>query len=287
MAEQEKFEVKVLDISDLDKLMASSPEVTLDLEQDAWEYGAPPPKGAYRVKWVLDKEGLKQYQHSKDPRDVSYSIAMVGSIKSEDPDFDKVPVFCNLNTRVFRGKKINTMAGFYVKLATWYTKGVPPLPNPISDAKLAHMVVKILKAEPIVLAELDWKGSYKYQDKKGEDQWKNVCNKMEDFPVDKDGARIHIMTVAADGGGTAEVRAMLKVSRFFGKADIVPNYAAAQAGLVSGPRTVQPIKVEEPTLVMEEAPKIVKPNGPLPSNMVQASLVEASSDDSDLTLLEG
>ena len=209
--------------------------IQLDLTEDAWEYGAPPPRGVYDIKLFPQKDGVKMGRTDKnDPNTTYYMINYEGRVVSENADYTDVPVFGNVSTRVFRGKNISTAAGLLVKV------GVKNLPSPISDKKLAQFVEQILKKEVTVKAELDWRGQYKHTNDKGEDEYIPVFNHYEEFPVDPDkGGKKHVVSVAKRGGGQAEVRAQLRVARFFAKGDTLPSFAPTlPGGLVSGPRTL-------------------------------------------------
>lgn len=263
---------------------AQAPDGTssqLDLTEDAWEFGAPPPRGLYDLKLFPAKECVKWgLQDSQDKNSVYYFIQMECKVVSENEDYNGVPVFGNVSTRIFRGKSISTAAGLLVKLSY-------KVPNPITDKQLAMLTEKALKNERIIKAELDWRGAYSYKDAKGQDVWENVFNHYEEFPLDPDkpGTRKHSVTVANKAGGVAEVRAQLRIIRFFGKDDKLPVIVSGTT-LVSGPRSLitppqpHPYSLEQvikpsPQVVQNlppqmQTPQFVQPQQPIPQQVVNA-----------------
>lgn len=222
----------------------------LDLTEDAWEFGAPPPRGLYNLKLFPAKECCKWgLADAKDQNSIYYVVNIEAKIVSDNPDHEGIPVFCGVTTRIFRGKSISTAAGLVVKMGY-------KVQNPITDKQLAQLCEKALKQEKIVKTELDWRGSYSFKDPKtGQDTWENVFNHYEEFPPDpeKPGTRKHLVTVANKVGGVAEVRAQLRVVRFFGKDDKLPTFADGNL-LVSAPRSVlqPPAPVQTPQFVQPQ-----------------------------------
>lgn len=237
----------------------------LDLTEDAWQFGAPPPRGIYDLKLFPAKECVKWgLQDPKDKNSIYYLIQMECKVVSDNEDYDGVPVFGNVSTRIFRGKSISTAAGLLVKLSY-------KVDNPITDKKLAMMTELALKKERVIKSELDWRGAYSYKDAKtGQDVWENVFNHYEEFPQDPDkpGTRKHIVTVANKVGGVAEVRAQLRIVRFFGKDDKLPVIVSGTT-LVSGPRSLitppqpHPYSLEQviqpSTQVVQNSPQMQTP----------------------------
>jgi hypothetical protein len=226
----------------------------LDLTEDAWEFGPPPPRGLYDLKLYPAKECCKWGYI--DPRDknggIYYTVNFESKIVSDNPDHDGIPVFGGVSTRIYRGKSISTAAGLVVKM------GFKVQPNPITDRQLAQLCEKALKLEKVVKAELDWRGAYSYRDPKtGQEVWENVFNHYEEFPPDpeKPGMRKHLVTVANKVGGVAEVRAQLRIVRFFGKGDTLPTFTNGTL-LVSAPKMVlqPPTPVQTPQFVQQPQP---------------------------------
>lgn len=244
-------------VKDLGQL-PDGPSRTLDLNEDAWSFGAPPPRGIYDLKCLPAKENLKYgLEDAKNPQSIYYTIQMECKIVSDNQDYDGIPVFGGVSTRVYRGKENSTAAGLLTKMGY-------KVPNPITDKRLAMLVVEALKKERIVKSEIDWRGAYMYKDPKtGADTWENVFNHYEEFPLDpeKPGLRKHVVTVANKIGGVAEVRAQPRINRFFGKDDKLPTFADGNL-LVSGPRSVlQPPTAAQPQpqLVQTTQPQFVPP----------------------------
>jgi hypothetical protein len=238
----------------------------LDLTEDAWEFGAPPPRGLYDLKLFPAKECCKWgLVDAKDKNSVYYIVNLESKIVSDNPDHDGIPVFGGVTTRIFRGKSISTAAGLIVKMGF-------KVQNPITDKQLAQLCEKALKQEKVVKAELDWRGAYSYKDPKtGQDTWENVFNHYEEFPPDpeKPGLRKHTVTVANKVGGVAEVRAQLRIVRFFGKGDTLPTFANGTL-LVSAPKAVlqPPTPIQTPPQFAQQPvaqPVFVAPVNAAPS----------------------
>ena len=251
-------------LASLKDLLADGPEVQIDPTEDAWEFGAPPARGVYKLKLFLQKDGLKVgLTDAKDPTSIFIQEALECKIVSDDPEIDGMTVFGRVNTRIYRGKSISTMAGLIVKMGY-------KVPTSVSPKKVATLFEMAVKKEPVVEAELDWRGAYSYTDPKtGNTVWENVYNHYEEFPDEpkKPGTKQHRVSVTSKAGGVAEVRAQLQIVRFFGKGE-----APSHPELVSSPKLAQVSKVAEPELVLE----------PTKTGPAKAA---AQSDDADLQLL--
>ncbi len=246
MAKNEYVEPKTL--ASLDELMAAldGEAAKVDYTEDAWSYGAPPPGGrVYSVKLFLDKEGIKEgLEDSKNPKSVYFQFNLIGKIT--EGEYEGVPIYTKVNTRIYRGKSISTMAGLLAKMVSDPSK----IPNPITPKTLAGLFGRALTKEPIVKAEVEWRGAYKFLTDKGEEEYENVFKKYTDFPVDPEDKnnRLHATAVPnKHNGGKAEVRAQAYISRFYGKTEtpIVQKVIGAVAGVVNMPTLV----VDAPTLV--------------------------------------
>jgi hypothetical protein len=231
-------------------------ELQMDLTEDPYEFGAPPQGDTvYDFKLFLDKDGIKQgLEDQKDPRSVYFQFSLIAKIV--EGEYEGTPVYTNVSTRIWRGKNISTMAGLVVRLGY-------KIPDKLTPKKLATYLEAILKKEPMVKGELDWRGAYAYPDPKDPNKnlYENVYRHYKDFPEDPDnaGCRLHVVSVTnKHNGGMAEVRAQTQISRFFGKGE-VPKVG----GLVSAPKLVEKAKVAE---VPEKpvAPTIVTGKGKAP-----------------------
>lgn len=242
----------------------------LDLTEDAWSFGSPPPHGIYDIKLFTGRDAVKA-NFDEDGKFTHYVVNIESKVVSDNEEYDGAVAFPALpiSTKIARGKKISTAAGLIVKLG--YGQKIPPQ---VTDKQLANFVEQLLKREPVIKAELDWRGSYSWKNAKGEDIWENVYNHCEDFPI-KEGVRQHQVNVASKGGGTAEVRAQLRIVRFFGKEDKIPvigapttMVAGAGAGvigapqLVSAPRTV--LQPPQPMTTPTQAAQVQQPLAPAP-----------------------
>lgn len=281
MAETNKLEL--LDINSPKDVELEGLLMELDLDEDAWTYGAPPIKGAYRLKVFPSKEAWKQgVVQGNDPKDVFFALNIECRIVSDDSDLNDIPVFGRLDTRIFRGKSINTMAGFLI--AAGHRQSLQKQ-GKITAKKLALMAEAALKREPIVMGEVDWKGSYSYINDKGVTTWVNAFNKYEDFKPKADGSgREHIVTVSGPGGNY-EVRAQSQITRFFAPGAVIPKYNVM--GIVKDGAGA---KVNGPAPPTPAGPKVqpivgvnttVSPNGP---SFIPAPVVTQSQEDIDLML---
>jgi hypothetical protein len=237
---------KEIKIDDWRKLTFDGPAIKFNLEEDAWGYPPPPPKGVYSIKCFLAKQGVQTYlADEKEPSSLFISGNIEGRIV-ENEEYEDVPVFTTVNTRVFRGRDISTMVGFLVKIgAAKFIK------NPGTPMQIADVFERALKRnEPVVKVELDWRGSYQMRDDKtGQDIWVNACNKYEDFELIKGGPlRSNVKHITGRDGLPKEVRAQVRVTRFFAKGEQLPSYDHGNV-LVSAPRSAQVQNVTEPTPV--------------------------------------
>jgi hypothetical protein len=265
MAKVEMAELKVL--ASVADLLIEGEAVKMDYTEDAWSYGAPPPFGVYDFKLFLDKDGIKMSQEDpKNDKSVYIQFSLIGKIVGGD--FDGVPCYSRVNTRIFRGKDISTMAGLLSKLV----KDPNLIPNPITPRKLAGLLEQVLKKEPIVKGELDWRGSYSYKDKDtNKDVYENVYRHYSEFPDDPEnkGQKIHsIMVNNVHTGGKVEVRAMTQINRFYGKNE--------NPTLTSQPRSVG-------TVAIPLVPELELPGGGVATPATVKA--EVNTDEADLALL--
>jgi hypothetical protein len=234
---------KEIKIDDWRKLTFDGPAVKFNLEEDAWGFPPPPPRGVYSIKCFLARQGVQTFlADEKDPS----TLFLTGNIEGrivENEEYEDVPVFTTVNTRVFRGRDISTMVGFLVKIGAskW-------IKNPGTPLQIADVFERVLKKnEPVVKAEIDWRGSYQMRDDKtGQDIWVNACNKYEDFPqIVGSPLRNHIKNITGRDGLPKDVRAQVRITRFFAKGEALPNYDHGNV-LVSAPKSAQIQSVVEP-----------------------------------------
>lgn len=277
--EKEKFEL--VDVTSLKDLQFDGIAVQMDLTEDAWEYGAPPPHDIYDLKLFFAKDAWKQGRQSKDEKDIFLQANLECRIVSDNEDYNNVPVFGRADTRVFRSKTISTMAGLLVALG--FGKTLEKLGGNIAPKILAQYFEAAMKKEPVIKAELDWKGSYKWTDTKGVEKWENAFTTYMGFPeADDKKGRKHIVMHNSKGGGMVEVRAQLEIKRFFAKGATLPvigKVVAGSGGLVSQPRLVPKSQVKEEEVTLVQPIKVT----PVPQ-MVSPAVVNMI-DESDLELL--
>jgi len=206
--QEDRIEARKVDLSDSG--LSEGAKSKLDPNQDAWEFPAPPPGGKlYNLRLHLGSDGFKAYEVVKDdPESVVYSCALECRIESDDKEVDGQPVFPRVSTRIGRGKDISTMAAVValcgVKIDS--TKEYSPL-------RIAKAMEKLLKKDPTPLIKgclLDWQGTRQLPN----GNWDTVFRSMADFPKDKKGRPMHIVSVSRKDGGKDEVRARLYVKKW-------------------------------------------------------------------------
>jgi hypothetical protein len=248
-----KTEYVAPEVIDLKTAQVEGVEYELDFTEDAWSYGAPPPWGEYKFKLFFDKDGiLKGLEDPKDPASVYYQFNLIGKIT--EGEHEGVPVYTRVNTRIYRGKGISTMAGLLSKMID-----VSKLPSTkLTPLKLAKYTEQVIKKEPVVRGELDWRGAYVWSDKDGKDQYENVFKHYGEFPVDPETKeRLHVcMVTNTHTGGKAEVRAQSQITRFFGKGEklVVPvgkNGTQASVGMVNAAE-VPDLVIDSPNVVIHK-----------------------------------
>lgn len=247
---------KEIKIDDWRKLTFDGPAVKFNLEEDAWGYPPPPPRGVYSIKCFLAKQGVQVYlADEKDPSSLFASGNIEGRIV-ENEEYEDTPIFTTVNTRVFRTRDISTMVGFLVKIgAAKFIK------NPGTPMQIADVFERVLKKnEPVVKVEIDWRGSYQMRDDKtGMDVWVNCCTKYEDFnPIPGSSLKNHIKNLTGKDGLPKEVRAQIRVTRFFGKGEELPKYDHGNV-LVSVPKSAQVQSIIEPTPIFVPGGQQVQP----------------------------
>jgi hypothetical protein len=259
-------------IASLKDLLIEGEEMTLDLTEDAWSFGAPPPFGYYQVKLFLDKDGMKQgLNDNNNPNDIYITFKLIAKIT--EGEYEGTPIYTQVTTKVWRGKEISTMAGLIVKLGYKF-------PNKLTPKKLAMYMEQALKKEPTVIAEVDWQGSYAYPDPKdpNKNKYQVVFKNYSQFPEDKEhpGEKLDRVIVSNQhGGGTVEVRAMTQINRYFGKGDELPKPKQQK---VNGAVVVPQLVTKEPELML--------PKGVV-TGVVASTVATSDEGDFDLMLAEG
>ena len=226
MPDRDDFESRV--INSVTETTIDGPLVKLDPNEDAWEYGPPPPKGVYEVKCILARDGITEYKNKNGGSEVNFSIAIDAKIVN-NADYDGIPVFPRVSTRMIRGKDICTAAGWLDKYLKTYQPNTP-LPKEATPRNLLRWIEDALKREPVLKAEIDWRASYEYTEKDGTTKYENVFNSYDDFPDDpnKAGHKAHIVKVQnVHSGLPVEVRAMTQVTRFYARNETPKESAKA------------------------------------------------------------
>lgn len=270
--EKEKYVApKVVTIEELLGLVVEPQQ--MDYTDDAWSYGTPPQAGIYNFKLYLDKDGIVSgLEDQNNPKSVYVNVKLICKITDEGDNKD-IPVYTAVSTKIYRGKGISTMAGLLAKLVG--PEQLAKIPNPISPVRLADLFLKLLKKEPVVKGELDWKGSYKWVDKDGKDQWENVIKHATGFPFDPENKSLRLNIVEVNNshaGGKVEVNAQTFISRFYGKNEEVMVKKIINTG-------TNPI-ARVPDLVLDDEPKPTVVTG-----VQHPVTVNAPTTDDDLLML--
>jgi hypothetical protein len=246
----------------------------VNLDEDAWERTAPPPKGVYSLQLFVG-DPVVSINYKKDKTFESYSIKMLAKVVNSTEDYNGAMAFPSVTTRMGRGKSISTAIGLLIKLG--YGSKLDPTKE-YTDKTIARAVVSALKKEPIIPSNIcDWKTSY--QDSK--EKWQNVANTMDDMPVDENGEHMHIYSITDREGQRRELTAQFYIKEWGGigaKAVVeTPTVVVEEEGEVKE----EPKKVEEKPKVNV---KIKKSTPPPPLPEPEKEEEESEEEDDELML---
>lgn len=254
--------IELVELTSFKTLQVEGPDYQMDLEEDAWSYGAPPPKGVYEFKWYPVKEGAYKSGYGKkgDASSFFVQVTIEGHLVNNS-EWDGSFAQAYLSSRVGRGKTVSQLVGFLIaggqkglidKLQKQHKN------NPKTQGEIAEL---LLKKEPVIRAEIDWRGAYSMKDPKGgeKDVWVNVANKYEEFPLDPEDKtkRVHIYTTTGKDGLPKEIRAQVRVTRFLQKGEV---YNPGKSVTVGAGGVVAPILIQaelEPELVVAASAPVV------------------------------
>ena len=234
----------------------------LDPEQDAWEFTAPPPHAVYIVELGLFEAKLIK----QDPQDEAtwyYRIAIEGRIRDSE-EYNNIPAYLRVTTRLGRGKNISTVEGALIKLG---------LKDKLVGRKLtpkasAEALCKLLQKGPTTNWEIDWRASYQYIDKRtGATRYKNVYNTYEDFPDSPEGGKNH-QPVCTNHitGGREQLEAQLNVVHWYGKGEEVKQKAKVTVN--------EELEIEEPTPIKANGQASPKQSETIKSIKAQPKVIE-------------
>jgi hypothetical protein len=284
MPEQTTTEVEIKKYGSFKELQLQGDELVMDYEDDAWGFAAIPPYGIYDFKWVLDKDGITENYVDKDKKgSLYYNIHIVGTLKN-DKEWEGTQVDVFLSTRIYRGKGLSTAAGFLQKAGLDIQKNAQKMNRKITHLFVVELVEKLLSKEPMVKAELDWRGSYVYgkDPKTGKDLWDNCCNRYEDFPMGPEGVRESVFTLEpkhARDKMSHEIRGQMRITRFLTPKEEAPArrvVGGASKGSATGASPM--LVVDEPEL---ETASTSNGKGPV---MAQAS--KEDEKDSEMLIID-
>ena len=143
--EREKIELK--ELTSFKDLMIEGPELQMDLDEDAWSYGAPPPRDCYEFKWFPAKNFAKSgYEKDQDQSTFFVQANIEGRLVNNSV-WEDAYASANLSSRIYRGKNISTLAGFLVAAV-----GKEQLEKraPLTPKKLGFLLEGLIKKEPVV-----------------------------------------------------------------------------------------------------------------------------------------
>lgn len=187
-------------------------EVDIDPEDDAWEFGPPPPKGCYPLKLAFQVAPPKSWKkgNTRDGQLV-YSTTLEGRVALEG-DYEGTVTFLDIRTSLRRGKRISTAAGLIAKC------GFKLKPR-LDDLTVARMVTKLVAQGPTIVADCDW-DAYSAADEK------TILRGMDNFPDLPDGTKDHVVK---DSKGN-ECFARLRVVHIYGKGEEHPAFGPSKSG---------------------------------------------------------
>lgn len=262
----------------------------IDYTEDAWERSAPPPRDIYQLRLFPTKDGYEPRKYNeKDPNSpMFFQAALECRIVSDNPEYNNIPVFYYASTRLPRGKNISTVLGLMIKA------GAKIKATSLTDIDQIKFFDQFLTKEPIISAELDWRGSYlSGQDPKtGKNQYANVFNHYEEFPENPDGAdavRQHEITISKKDGTPVEIKAQLYIGKWMNKEE-AGEYKKGEDGK-GGTRGGSPVfvkrtEVEGKAGIVSAAPtsSIAPVVATIVAPVQPAVVVEESVEDMDLIL---
>lgn len=235
--------------------------VSLDPTEDAWERGAPPKSGIYKVDLSEYETILRKYDEA-DQKSWSYVTNIMGIIS--EGEYQGMGAFMRVSTYVGKGKRNCTAVGAIQKLG--YGAALDKFKDAggaikIEPGKLAVFLVKILAKNPMATWELDWRAGY--TDKKG--KFHLVCGTFEEFPLldpkDPTKGRNHKLKVTNSEGGSEEINALLNVVHWFGKGEEVKPRAGKVLAASAGVSLEDDLEIGRPVAVVGPVGKGVPRGG--------------------------
>ena len=177
---------KVVDLND--PTIPEGETTELDKTADAYSFAKPVPHGIYQLGLFLAPDGLRWGQSDpNDPTTLFFTASLDCRIISDNKEYNGLTVQEDVTTTVFRGQRISQMATLIVK-AGYSDK----LPASTSSKFQAKFLLAMLKKEPKVFAEVDWRAWTRNEvnprtGKSG--RW--LLRGMEKFPQLEDGTFEH------------------------------------------------------------------------------------------------
>lgn len=226
-----------------------------DLDEDAWSFGAPPPHELYQLKVFLARDGMTVQEAEGDDTNLFFVANLECRIVSDNVDYDGMPVFFRVTTRPYRGHTLSTMEHVLVKMGF---KTSLQKRETVTDKLIAEMLLAAIKKEPLIWAEVDWRGSYSWINAKGVTVWENPLRTFTDFQLvyEKESGkpmRLSQQRIMGVDKQPHDIRAQLTVIKVYGKDDKdLPKVGSIAA------KDLEITKVQ----VMQDKAKSGKTNGP-------------------------
>ena len=184
MAEEEKVSQKMKDVDfgvDLDSIPDGQEIDDLDPKANAFEFPAPPKAGVYALKVMMGEDGIKMGELTKGDPSTSFFSARPNCTITDDGDYKGRTLSGDLSTIIWRNAKTSTMATFLNKA------GVKNVEGKITAKQQAHLFYKLMKREPTISAEVEWRAWSSEEPNKKGGKGKYILFSMDQFPKDEEG----------------------------------------------------------------------------------------------------
>lgn len=190
--EKKPQQLKKVDLNDTS--LPDGEAIEIDSKADAYSFAKPAPHGIYQLKLYLDSSGFRMGQADEhDPSSVYFIADLDMRVISDDKNIQGQSIQDGLSTTVFRGHKASQVSTLISKIGYG-----DKIPASITPRQQATLLSKILKKEPIVFAELDWRAWSKNQLNRRTGKggsW--LLRGMEKFPQLEDGSYDHCIEDAS------------------------------------------------------------------------------------------
>ena len=125
--------------------LPTGPEEDLDPEEDAWERGAPPPKGCYPFR--LGFQNKPEWEQGNSRNNTVYFRTTL-ACRIAQGEHEGAVAFLRLSTFIRAGKSISTAAGLLKKCGY-------KVPARVTHLALARLVTKVVNQVPLLWMDGD------------------------------------------------------------------------------------------------------------------------------------